>query len=145
MNTLWIGLALVAAAVVAGAIAILVWLRHTLLSGIAVVDVDEVDPALLKQVERLEMDYAVAEELGYGGDVLLGIESQLNAARFAAAASANVNPETATAVYIVSSPAPDAGLSPAFNTADLNAPLHPVYAAAVSLLSIPNAQLVPTK
>jgi hypothetical protein len=137
MNALWISLAIVGLVLIAGAVAFLVWLRHTLLSGIAVVDVNEVDPALKQTIERLELDYAVAEELGYDGNILLGIESQLNAAKLAAAAAINPN---ASSIYIVSVPAMPEDVSIPLTTSDLN-PLPSLF----SIASIPNVQLVRVK
>jgi hypothetical protein len=97
MSALWIAVCVVLA-LAASVIGFLFWLRHTLLGHIAAVEVDCVDPKLLNEIERLEMDYAVAEELGYDGNILLAIESKLNAARLAAAVSAGaVLPEVETA------------------------------------------------
>lgn len=90
-----------AAGAIAGVFGVLFWLRYTLLNGVAVVDAETTDPALLREIESLELDYAVAEELGYGGDALLGIESKLNAAKMRAAAG--VNPE-ASLIWVVTAP-----------------------------------------
>lgn len=83
----------------AGAIGILIWLRQTLLSNVACVEVDAVDPTLRQEIERLELDYAVAEELGYPGEVLVHLEAKLNAAKLAASGDPN-----ATMVVIVQPP-----------------------------------------
>lgn len=94
MNGVWIALGIVAGAavlVVLVVVAVLLRLRYTLLSNIATVDIDEVDPALRKEIERLSLEYAVAEDLGYPGEVLVHLEAQLNALKLAASGDPNAN------------------------------------------------------
>jgi len=136
MNALWITLAIVGLLLIAGVV-VLAWLRHTLLSGIAVIDVNEVDPALKQTIDRLELDYAVAEELGYDGCILLGIESQLNAAKAA------LNPD-ATMIYVVSLPGQPDEQWIRLTTSDL-CPIPALLAGVFSISSVPNVELVPVK
>jgi hypothetical protein len=116
---LWIVGAL-ALAVIAGVFAVLFWLRYSLLNGVAGVDEKDVDPVLLREIERLEMDYAIADELGYGGDVLLGIESKLNAAKLRAAAGGA--PEASLTWVVAASILPEQAFMPALSIVSLPVP-----------------------
>lgn len=88
---LYILAAIVIAAVVAG-IAFLLWLRSTLfsdlLSNVATIELNESDP-LVREAQRLQLEYEVAEDLGYPGEILVHLEAQLNAAKLAAAGDPN--------------------------------------------------------
>lgn len=109
----WLVIGAVLVGAIAGGVTVLLWLRYTLLNGVAVVDTNEIDPALRAEIDRLELDYAVAEELGYGGDALLGIESKLNAAKMRAAAGAGFDPEASLTWVVAASLTPEQTLMPA--------------------------------
>lgn len=121
----------VCALVVFVVVAFLMSCSATLLSGVATVDVDEVDPALRKEINRLELDYAVAEDLGYGGDILLGIESKLNAAKLAAAASAGY-PEASMTILVLPAMVDGQGVSSICG----------IFGPASTLVPVPNWSVI---
>ncbi len=92
-------LSLLGVAFVAG-VGFLIWCRQTLLKNVATVDVDDVDPVLLRKIESLQLEYDVAVELGYPGEVLVHLEAKLNAAKLAAG-----NDPNAVNVTLVVAPA----------------------------------------
>jgi hypothetical protein len=89
MSSLVILILAIVGALALVAVGILIWLRQNLLSNVVTVDVDSVDPALRKKIDALELEYAIAEELDYPGEILVHLEAKLNAAKLEASGDPN--------------------------------------------------------
>lgn len=132
------GLVFLGVFAVVALIAFFVWLRTLFggtLSNIASIELDESNPAV-QEVQRLELQYAIAEDLDYPGEILVHLEAQLNAAKIAASGNPDatmtyfVTPFADLAVvqapYFVLSPVPElarAYLEPLYTS--ISAPVFP--------------------